>query len=221
MRRNKIVAFAPIRTASLPDDAGIALGPILFVLAILGILAAVLSVGSTDFGVASVSDRLQADIPSQANLIRAKILECNLMYGTNSNYDGYPQTADTVNGALVSTLNCTGDATGLQNLWTGARPAFLPPPTTGMNAWYYVNTNGSGQGGTATGGRCIWTTPSVSSPLTNKGIVTGLTKAASKFTSATSNDGSSTVNYNPASATQRFVVWITLPTGTPATNCTP
>lgn len=221
MRCNRI-SIAPPNVRRLSRRAGIAIGPILFVLAILGILAAVLSVGSTDFSVASIADRLTADIPAQANLIRAKILECHLLYGTNNNFDSYPQTSDTVNGALVSSLSCTGDNNGSgSNLWTGLRAAFLPPPSTGMNAWYYVNTNGVGQGGTAIGGRCIWTTPSVSNPSSNKGYVTGLTKAASKFTNSTSNDGASTVNYNPASTSQRFVVWITLPTGTPAANCTP
>ncbi|MBV8061194.1 MAG: hypothetical protein JO126_01135 [Alphaproteobacteria bacterium] len=220
MRCSKIYSLCLKAVTRAPRETGIAIGPILFVLAILGILAAVLSIGSSDFSIASVADRLQADIPAQANLIRAKIMECNLKYGTNSNYDGYP-SSDATNGTLVSALTCTGDTAGLQGLWTGARPAYLPPPSTGMGQWYYINTNATGQGGTATGGRCIWFVPTISNPVNNKGVVTGLTKAAARFTNAVSNDGASEVNYNPAGTTQRFVMWITLPTGTADPHCTP
>ena len=60
------------------SNAGIAIGPILFVIALLGILAAVIAAGTGDFGTATVADRAYNDIYSQANLIRTKINECNL-----------------------------------------------------------------------------------------------------------------------------------------------
>ena len=81
----------------------------------------VMSAGNGDYNTASVADRVAADIQSQANLIRTKINECNIKYGTNLNGDGYP-ASDPVNGTPVSDLNLTGSA-GLQNLWTGARAA--------------------------------------------------------------------------------------------------
>jgi len=202
----------------LRPDAGIAIAAILFVIALLALIGGVIAAGSSNFSTASVADRVQADIVSQANLIRSKISECNLMYGTNSNYDGYP-SSDPVNGTLVSALNCTGDPGGMQSVWSGERPATLPPPTGGFNNWYYINTNATGLGGSASGGRCVWITPTSSNP----GVVAGLSKAASKFSSGTSCTPSCPpeVVYDPASTSQKFVVWITLPSGSPNSNCLP
>ena len=201
-------------------QAGIALGPILFILAILAIIGAVLASGGGGFSVAGVADRVKADIVSQANLIRAKIYECNLMYGTNGNGDGYPDSGGV--SVAIKNVNCTGDPAGLQNIWTGNRAANLPPPTSGFSSatnlgWYYLNTNSSGFGGTAVGGRCVWIKPNSK----NQGVVAGLTSAAAKFTSALANDGKSEVNYNPDSANQRFVVWISSPPtpGQEANDC--
>lgn len=209
-------------------ESGIALGPILFVLAILGILTAVLSAGTGSFGIAGTTDRIAADIPTQANLIRAKINECNMMYGTGAqpdgsrqNYDGYPSSGGV--SIAVTSVTCSGDATGLTNIWSGARTANLPPPTNGFNSWNYINSNSTGLGGNATKGRCIWIQPSSSNPIGNAGIVAGLTRAAKKFTTSTSNDYASEVNYDATKTNQRFIVWITLPVSpaTPTTDCTP
>jgi hypothetical protein len=214
-------------------EAGIAIGPILFVIALLAILAAVMAAGFGDFGTAGISDRVTADIVSQANLIRTKINECNVMYGTNQNYDGYP-SSDPSNGTLVSALDCTGDtAQSLPaNLWSGARTAMLPQPTTGFSNWNYINTDNctlsgySCLGGSTAGGRCIWIVPTVSNPSQSAGLVQGLTKAAGKFTNQTSCNNSGTpctseVIYDPSSSSQKFVLWISLPTGTPDSHCLP
>ncbi len=202
------------------SETGIAIGPILFVLAILGIIAAVIATNIGDFGTASVVDRVSADIQSQANLIRAKINECNTKYGTNANGDGFP-SSDAVNGTAVSLLACAGDPSGLQSLWSGARPANLPAPTPGFSNWYYINTNGSGLGGTPTGGRCIWIVPTTANPKNVVGIVQGLSKAAGKFNSGTTYTAGNDVVYDPASTSQKFVVWITAPTGTADSHCLP
>ncbi len=207
------------------SEAGIAIGPILFVIALLAILAAVTASDTGGFGVASIADRITADVQSQASLIRTKINECNIKYGTSENGDGYP-ASDTSNGTLVSALNCAGDPSGSQNLWNGLRPTTLPPPTQSFGAWHYINSNGAGLGGTATGGRCIWTAPSVSNPKANSGIVSGLEKAANKFTHQTTctdaaSCGVAEVIYDPASDSQKFIVWITIPTGSPDSHCLP
>src|SRR6185312_2545386 len=91
-----------------PANAGIAIGPILFIIALLGILAAVIAAGTGDFGTATVADRIYNDIYSQANLIRTKINECNLKYGTNNNGDGWPPS-DPTNGTALCALTCEGD----------------------------------------------------------------------------------------------------------------
>lgn len=206
--------MSPTRQSFAPN-AGIAIGVILFVIALLAILAAVIAAGTGSFGTAAVVDRINADITTQANLIRSKIIECNTMYGTNANGDGYPDSGGT--NTDVANLNCTGDSAGLQNLWSGARPAELPPPTSGFNDWQYVNSNSSGFGGAATGGRCIYTEPSASSA----GITSGLAKAATRFRSNTSYVSGNEVIFDPDSASQKFVVWITQPTGTPNSACLP
>ncbi|MFY9289064.1 MAG: hypothetical protein WAO98_11255 [Alphaproteobacteria bacterium] len=209
-----------VKTPRFRHSQGIAIGPILFVIALLALLATVMSSGFGDFGVASVADRISADIPSQANLIRAKINECSIKYGTNNNGDSYP-ASDTTNGTLVSALECEGDPVGQKNIWSGQRATVLPQPTTGFNQWYYLNSNGAGMGGNADGGRCIWITPSGSNPAGSSALVTGLTKAASKFSHNTGFSSSAEVVYDPSSSSQKFVMWITLPTGTPDSNCLP
>jgi hypothetical protein len=81
----------------------------------------------------------------------------------------------------------------------------LPQPTAGFNPWFYINASATG------GGRCFWTTPTASNPKNSSIIVTGLTRAASKFNSSATATTNSEVIYDPASASQKFVVWITLP----------
>jgi hypothetical protein len=202
-----------MHTEKFTAQAGIVIGPILFVIALLALLAMVMASGMGDFNTAGVVDRISADVQSQANLIRTKINECNLKYGTNNNYDGYPPS-DTTNGTLVSALNCDGDPSGLQNIWTGLRGTSLPPPSAGLDNWYYINTNntsdGNGLDGTATGGRCIWIQLK-SGTASTSALANGLSKAASKFTSNTSNDGVSEVNFDPSKANLRFVMWISTP----------
>ncbi|MDP9128195.1 MAG: hypothetical protein M3N08_08060 [Pseudomonadota bacterium] len=209
-----------MRSERFPPDAGLAIGAILFVIALLALLGTIIAAGGSDFGTASISDRIAADVATQANLIRSKIIECNLIHGTNSNYDGYP-SSDPTNGTLVSALNCSGDPSGQQSLWSGSRTALLPPPTMGFGAWHYINTNASGLGSTAVGGRCIWIQPTTPNASSVSGIVNGLTKAASKFSNAAVYDSASEAIYDPSSASQKFVVWITMPTGTPNSNCLP
>ncbi len=182
------------------STAGIAIGPILFMLAILGVLAMTMSSSVSSFGTAGVADRVTADVVSQANLIRSKINECNLMYGTNSNGDGWP-ASDPTDGTLVSALECEADPAGQKSLWSGLRAALLPPPTKGFNAWYYMNAG-------AEGGRCIWTAPTSSS----SGVVAGLTQAATKFSSQE-------VDYDSSSEDQKFVIFLTPPTGTANAHC--
>jgi hypothetical protein len=134
--------------------------------------------------------------------------------------------SNNVTPTLVSALECQGDGSGMQNLWAGARPTQLPPPTSGFGPWYYVNSNNAGQGGSADGGRCIYTQPTLSNPQNSAGLVDGLKKAASKFTTTTCNPTcSSTAEniYDPASTSQKFTIWITMPIGTtaPDPNCVP
>ena len=147
-------------------ESGIAIGPILFVIALLGILAAVIAAGTGDFGTATIADRIYNDILSQANLIRTKINECNLKYGTNNNGDGWPPS-DATNGTPVCAIicegdsnspmagnDCTGNGMTTQNLWYGMRAALCRHRPSGFQRYLDMNAG-------ASGGRCIWTQPSI------------------------------------------------------------
>lgn len=204
------------------SSAGIAIGPILFILAILGILALVFSSGTGGFGLAQNADRITSDISSQANLIRSKINECNmqgLATAVNNSTapcsgedpcpaacqdDTYP-CSDQTDGTVVTALTCPGDALvgGVQqNIWTGVRNSMLPPPSRGFDAWMYINAGSAG-------GRCFWTAPTAGKSATTQ---SGLGAAASKFSSQE-------VSYQSDSNSQKFVVFITRPTGTIDSHC--
>jgi hypothetical protein len=205
-----------------PSTAGIAIGPILFILAILGILALVFSSGSSSFGVAQTADRVKSDVGSQANLIRSKINECymqNLTTAVNNSSapcsgidpcpvacqdDAYP-CSDQTNGTAVTALTCPGDSLvgGVQqNIWTGSRNAMLPPPTSGFSAWTYMNAG-------AAGGRCFWTAPTAGKSATSQA---GLGAVAAKFSTQE-------ISYQSDSNSQKFVVFVTLPTGAVDSHC--
>jgi hypothetical protein len=198
------------------SKAGIAIGPILFVLAILALIASVMASGNGDYQVASGADRITADVVAQANLIRGMINQCNMQYtiavSTGSvapSTDPYP-TSDTSSGTTAASLVCS--PTGTTSLWSDK---LLPPPTQGFNAWTYMDASGGG------GGRCIWTTPSASNPSASEATTSGLTHAATKFNSSTAYSAATEVIYDPHSSSQKFVVWITLPTGSADSHCLP
>ncbi len=135
-------------------QAGIAIGPILFIIAILGVLVAALSANTGSFGSAATSDRIKADVRGQANLIRSKVQECYMATMGNPLFD-YPD-GPTPNGTLVKNLTCPGDPTGLQNFWSGKRPTALPPNPRGFDDWVYYNY---------AAGRCILLKPTTAPGL--------------------------------------------------------
>jgi hypothetical protein len=188
----------------LAPSAGIAIGPILFVIALLGILAMTMSQNIGDFGVAGRMDRTTTELRSQANLIRSKINECNMLSTGKGGCSTYWPTS-TGAGTLVSELECACDGTTDKNIWTGQRPAQLPPPPQNFADWYYVN-------GGASGGRCIRIQPTNTTIAADAGIKAGIAKAATHF-------ATNEVSYTSGSTGQRFVIWITRATGTPDANC--
>jgi hypothetical protein len=191
-------------------DAGIAIGVVLFVVALLGVIAMAMTAGSNTVGSTIISDRVRSDLKSQANLIRSKILECNqYSFERGELADKYP--ASTGSGTLVEALDClafVAEGTALPNnltsLWSGAHAATLPPPTAGFDKWVYVNAG-------ASGGRCIRIQP-LPANTGDVGIKTGLAQAFSAFSSQE-------IVYDPNSASQRFILWITAPSGTVSANC--
>lgn len=130
-------------------NAGIAIGPILFIVAMLSIIVAALSSGLGSFGGNATIDRIKSDVRGQANLFRSKIQECYMITMGNENF-GYP-AGPTPSGVAVKNLQCPGDPAGKQNIWSGARPTAFPVNPQGFNDWIYFNYSD---------GRCLLLTPS-------------------------------------------------------------
>ncbi len=129
---------------------GIAIGPILMVIALLAVIGGLLASGSGTFSSNASVDRIRTELRGQVNLIRSKIQECYMVTMGNVSFD-YPIGSNT----LVRNLDCPGDPSGDRNLWTGARETDLPPPVPGFNEWTYYNY---------ASGRCISIAPTSSSP---------------------------------------------------------
>lgn len=199
------------------SEAGIAIGVILFVVALLAVIGVSMSAGSNTVGSTIVSDTVRNNIKSQANLIRSKILECNqYSFDRGELGDKYPYAG--ANGAsfgatpqLVEDLHCmafVAEGTTLPDtrtsLWSGAHAATLPPPSPGFDKWVYVNAG-------PTGGRCIRVQPNAGN-ANDVGIKTGLAQVQGAFSSQE-------VVYDPNSSSQRFILWITAPSGTVSADC--
>lgn len=189
----------------LHPESGIAIGIILFVVAMLAVLGIAISSSGNFMGTTVTPDRVAADIKSQGNLIRSKLLEC-FSYGRATERgdlsDLYPTT--TGSGTAVSALDCPSYTAGQQNLWTGQAPASLPPAPTGFDAWVFVN-------GGAASGRCIRTQPSTGM-ATDIGIKNGLGQVSHNFSS-------DELVYDSNSSSQRFILWVTKPTVSAGADC--
>lgn len=194
----------------LHPDAGIAIGMILFVIALLAVIGIAMGASGNFMGTTVTPDRIMADLKAQANLIRSKILECNqYSFERGELADKYPSSSG--NGTLVESLDCnafvaegTSLPSPMTNLWSGAHPATLPPPTTGFDKWYYVNAG-------ASGGRCIRIQP-LAGFVNDLGVKNGLVQTATFFSSQE-------VVFDPNSSSLRFILWITKPTGTVSADC--
>ena len=197
----------------LSSQSGIAIGAILFVIAILAVLGTAISASGNFMGSTVTPDRVSADIKAQANLIRSKIMECYI-YGRNRYSESLPNASDpmpsdmypssTGAGTNVIDLDCPGFATGQKNLWAGQSAASLPPSPTGFDPWVYKNAG-------ATGGRCIRIQPSTGL-ATDAGIKNGLSLVSGYF-----SNGERV--YDSNSSSQRFILWITRPSGTADADC--
>lgn len=187
------VPYPPVTRWS--RQSGIAIGPILFVLALLGVLAAFFASDMGGMGGAAREDTITATLAAQANLIRSKFNECNMVRNSWPAGDG--------TGMLVTAVTCPGDPAGQDNLWTGARPNQLAPPPTGFNQWTYYDYSGSG------GGRCVKIAPAAA---TDPAVKNGVRRAAAKFTSQEAD-------YDSGGAAQSLVIWITSPSGAAGANC--
>lgn len=211
------------------DESGIAIGAILFALALLAVVSVAMGVGGNSIGPTITIDRVTADIKSQGLLILNKIHECfsngidnKKLDCSNNVYDSiagtwsrpgcnpidpsayYPVSVGS--GTAVEGLDCPSYGAGIQNLWNGQSVTLLPPPTSGFDNWYYVNAGDSG-------GRCIRIQP-LAANVNDAGARNGLIEAAASFSA-------SELTFDPNSTSQRFILWITKPSGTVSADCSP
>ncbi|QQR68649.1 MAG: hypothetical protein IPI58_07320 [Alphaproteobacteria bacterium] len=180
---------------------GFAIGPILFVLALMGVIAIAMGAGNDASSANASADRVVYGIFSQAETIRAKIHEC---YAVTKDNPGYDYPASNVTGTVVTSLTCPGDTGGASNLWTGQRPGSLGAVLPGFDAWVYINAGDSG-------GRCIRIQPTGSA---SKAIKDGLARVIKRYTTREAQ-------YDSGSMSQRFILWITRPTGAASSECAP
>jgi hypothetical protein len=176
----------------LSPAAGIAIGPILFILALLAVIAVAISSGSGGFTGSATSDRTSVQLRTQANLIRAKIMECETLTRGNMNAD-FPAPDGTP--TEVAKLDCPGDPAGRRNLWQGARAASLPAAPEGFQPWIFVNHGEDG--------RCIRIQPEAKK-AGQAAIRAGISAAASAFSDIERT-------YDADSADQKLIIWITRP----------
>src|SRR5690349_11131162 len=105
---------------------------IMIAVVLLGALSYVMTRGAGDSAAGMSATRISEDIKSQAQTIRAAILECNLVYN-----NGYPP--EPANPYLVENLQCQVDSTPTyQDIFTGNSNRFLPvPPKPFVTGWTY------------------------------------------------------------------------------------
>lgn len=215
----------------LSSESGIAIGVILFALAIIAAVTIAMSASNSMMSTSSVTaERIIAEVKSQGDLILTKIRQCyseavsdEQTSCANNAYDAvnltwsrpacssidrtayYPAGASP--GVLVSSVTCPGyNSSNGTNLWTGRTPSMLPPPSTGLADWVYVNAGDSG-------GRCIRIQP-LPSTVNDAAVRNGLLQAANGF-------GAAEYVYTPGSASQRFIIWVTRPSGSASADCAP
>lgn len=211
-------------------ESGIAIGVILFALALIAVISVAMSAGSNFSGSVIATDRIREELKSQAQLISTKIRECysnglsnkqtdcenntyvtpstGSPYWTRSGCNPIDTTAfyppSTGSGTSIISVTCPGYNPSTNNLWTGQVPLMLPPQPNGLDTWYYVNAGD-------VGGRCIRIAP-LPANLSNAAIKQGLIEASSSFSSQE-------LRFDPNSAALRFIIWITRPTGAASADC--
>lgn len=210
------------------SESGIAIGVLLFALAIIAVLSVVMSAGSNMMGATPITiDRISADVKSQGQLVLSKIRQCvsegidnkKLDCSNNTLVLGVPTRsgcspidttvfypASTGSGTVIESITCPAYGTGMQNVWTGQQPSMLPPPSSGLEHWVYVNAGDAG-------GRCIRIQP-LAATVDDTSIRNGLAQAAAAFSAAE-------LSFSAGSSSQRFILWVTRPTGVVSADCSP
>lgn len=204
--------------------SGIAIGPILMIVALIAVIVGAFSMGSSDIGGAMRADQATAELRAQADQIRAKIQECVFItrqYATvalqadpvtgimpaDTRSDlqkgyGWPGEGGLLGTAInVRDLDCPRDPTGRQNLWTGMRPSTFPAAPSGFDNWVFVN-HGDPRA-VNPGGTCIRIQPQAATAADGR-IREAITKALRGL-------APDEYTYNPGSSDQMIIIWLRRP----------
>lgn len=200
-----------MRVPRFSPQAGVAVGVILFVLAMLAVVATAYTASGNFTGSTITPERIGRELRAQADLIRTKINECYMNFKdidhsgvSHLNDTNFPASSGT--GTLVESLECPTYGTGTKNLWTGQSSVMLPPPPKGLEKWVYRNAG-------AIEGRCIRIQPEAANASDNA-FKQGMAEAAMAFSDLERT-------YSSPSPSQRLILWITRPSGTAHADCAP
>lgn len=111
---------------------GFGLAQVIVTIALISALAAANSVASRSTNIQNLRLTVDAEITTQAHLIRQRVIQCNLRYPT----PGFPTTPGS---GLVSDLACPGAPAGYQSLWNSANNPSLPKSPSSHGEWSYAN----------------------------------------------------------------------------------
>lgn len=192
----------------LNAQPGIALAPLLMVIALIAVLVGALGAGANMFGANALnSDRITFELRGQIDQIRAKLDECIMLTRQQAVpqflYPGFDQLDTALN---VADLNCPRDAAGMQNLWQGARPSGLPAHPQNFTDWTYINHGDPDF--VSPGGICISIRPVDATTAGNDAVKAAIQAVLKRYSP-------DEYTYDPNSANQRLIIWIRRPlTGT-------
>lgn len=187
----------------LKPQRGIAIAPILMIIALLAVIVGAFSRGADMLGGAAInSDRIVYDLRGQIDMIRAKVEECVMV----TRQQGMPQFLfpgfDQLDMPIrVMDLECPRDSTGQRNLWQGARPAALPSEPRGFQPWLYINHGDPEE--VSPGGICIMIKPTPESAAQDM-YRDAIRKALRRYSNTE-------VKYDYNDPEQRIIIWLRRP----------
>lgn len=111
---------------------GIAIAQVIIAISLLAALAVAQSLSASGFKSQNLRLTVDAEVSSQANLIRQRLIQCNLRYPT----PGFPTVPPS---GLVRDLTCPGAPTGFQQMWNAPNQPSLPRAPLHHAEWTYLN----------------------------------------------------------------------------------
>ena len=230
----------------IKSNAGIAIGPILFIVAIMAVIAVAVSSATGGFSTVLSADKIESEVFNQASLIRNKIIKCKAEFDLRRNLSsfsgkqlcpnpdggGFPVSLE--EGSRIDELMCSSlvqvlkDSGGECCFWQDDGCENLNVVSIGDSIWEDA-VPPSGMSGFKPwkyindikngGGICFW----IEANFKNDTVSEGFARAALKFRHSNSvADGIANYSEVIVSA-DKFIMWIVPPADEfkVNANCTP